>query len=163
VGISLVSVISPILPHLAVEFASFHPLCDPEDILRQDYTAAHIEKEIFSDAAQLEETMALITHIRTTVTRMNQSNADISKKALHITLSPTDSEIVRKLQPDAVSFDSELVELLGTSCVHLSSSTDVSEVQCKVCPSHLKYCPRCRKHNRAEADELFLRCADAVK
>lgn len=60
-------------------------------------------------------------------------------------MSPPTRELLSVVQNDSVSFDSQLVELLGASMVRIVES---AEDEVHLVDSERQFCERCRKLNR---------------
>ncbi|CAI5439217.1 unnamed protein product [Caenorhabditis angaria] len=143
--------ISPILPHLSSEV--LRELPDSENlILRQKIN------DVLYNFQEVSNDLPLIYEVRNRLEIQAGPKIDTSKKAVLISVEKSNdfevlNEILRK---------NELCELLNVSQVRLTSDEDLEHsVDIQIQESDLKYCERCRKHQRDPMDSLCIRCAQA--
>lgn len=147
---NLAHTVSPVLPHLSAEVLQHLPGINEKRILRHKLIDLH--SGVLHADPHLSELMKSITEIRPLLEFSAGPMVDTSKKGVLIRLPSKQHDLM-------MSYYSELPELFNVSQVELQADRTVSV---KIVDSSLRYCERCRKHNRNKEDNLCNRCSDSI-
>ncbi|CAD5206451.1 unnamed protein product [Bursaphelenchus okinawaensis] len=152
-GRILVALLSPLLPHLTAEYASYHPELSKD--LAQSYRDLLTTRQtpVVDWSEDLDQVMELTQSLRKSITETSPAKTNYTLR-----LTESDRNLLRCVQSKQFSTDSELVELLGVGSVKIQEG-DRSEISKDL--EQLQVCSRCRKRN-SESGELCQRCQSAM-
>ncbi|VDK46844.1 unnamed protein product [Anisakis simplex] len=163
VGLKLMAIIWPILPHLAAEFIQKHPCITDADqltknirsILLDSYEMNSVKHDIVKWAFELRSRLFDLCSDRT-----------LEKTGVRIECGVEAATRLKLLQKGEVSFHSELVEILGVSMVEIVIIDDAeqkNDANMKVIEPKASYCSRCRKMNRPDTAKYCVRCEKVLR
>uniref|UniRef100_A0AC34RQM2 Isoleucine--tRNA ligase n=1 Tax=Panagrolaimus sp. JU765 TaxID=591449 RepID=A0AC34RQM2_9BILA len=160
IGRKLATLIGQLLPHLAVEYCSHHPLLKnrPDEVLKGTIVQEIDVEELVDE--NMETSFQLLLKIRKQVMETLGTRVDLSKKGLIIRAPAVDHQELLKYQQNE-SVDSDLTEFFGVSYLKLEEAAE--ETSFEMIDSPLDFCVRCRKQTKPKASLLCSRCTAAVE
>lgn len=79
IGRSLIGLITPLLPHLAVEFYSHHPKYQnaPNEAIRTPFKQLQIDNKFIGDIRHIEDIMEIVLKIRSIISEKRLKNGKL--------------------------------------------------------------------------------------
>uniref|UniRef100_A0A0M3HV85 isoleucine--tRNA ligase n=1 Tax=Ascaris lumbricoides TaxID=6252 RepID=A0A0M3HV85_ASCLU len=161
VGLNLVALIWPVLPHLAAEFLQKHPcIADPDEVFKNTERILSRKYDMGVDSYAI---VKWAFELRAKLFELI-GDGTLEKMGARIECGREEAQRLSLLQKEDRSFHSELVEILGVSMVDVVKRHDVQHyLDVQLVSSEGDYCDRCRKKNRHQPDRYCVRCANALR
>lgn len=161
VGLNLVALIWPVLPHLAAEFLQKHPcIADPDEVFKNTERILSRKYDMGVDSYAI---VKWAFELRAKLFELI-GDGTLEKMGARIECGREEAQRLSLLQKEDRSFHSELVEILGVSMVDIVKRHDVQHyLDVQLVSSEGDYCDRCRKKNRHQPDRYCVRCANALR
>ncbi|KAI6218086.1 Isoleucyl-tRNA synthetase [Aphelenchoides besseyi] len=160
VGCGLISLLAPLMPHLAAEFVSHH--YNLKDNLADEFRKIfrfQLDDSVVVSNRPVVEAVALTQRLRSQLAEQTTGKLDFPKTAVKIEYDAKNSRLIELLQSDSFSVASDLVELLGVSSVEL---VEGNQLRIQRVSTDYVHCIRCRKHTRNPTAHLCNRCSAAI-
>ncbi|MFH4975733.1 hypothetical protein AB6A40_002442 [Gnathostoma spinigerum] len=153
VGMGIISILFPLLPHLTTEFFVHHPLIEDVPAALRSCSSRYRAGESVCLNSNLDDVMKLALDIRRLLFAKASSNVHIPKEGVAIYCDESERQLLRSIQEENHSFSSELVEILGVSKAEIFETDKGLRVE--LVKSDGKYCQRCRRNCRTIEDSVY--------
>ncbi|KAF8367087.1 iars-2 [Pristionchus pacificus] len=161
-GSILTHSISPILPHLSIEYEMHAVDGNPEEKLREIRTYGENkdenERNILNGIRlrdDLDQISTLLINLRSKIGETVGPKEDIGAKHIVLHLSHSDYNLLELID------ERDVVEMLGISTIEKKREGEISSISIGISPSIR--CDRCRKNRRDRGDDYCKRCNEALK
>uniref|UniRef100_A0A915AGI7 Methionyl/Valyl/Leucyl/Isoleucyl-tRNA synthetase anticodon-binding domain-containing protein n=1 Tax=Parascaris univalens TaxID=6257 RepID=A0A915AGI7_PARUN len=165
VGLNLVALIWPVLPHLAAEFLKNHPcIADPDEVF--NYRCRNTGRILSRKYDMGADSYAIVKWAFELRAKLFEliGGGTLEKMGARIECGCEEAQRLSLLQKEDRSFHSELVEILGVSMIDIVKRHDLQRyLDMQLISSEGNYCERCRKKNRHQSDRYCVRCANALR
>ncbi|KAK9498314.1 hypothetical protein O3M35_002975 [Rhynocoris fuscipes] len=155
---TLAKSIAPIAPVLIEEVFMHHPLNTDKTPYFMSSLPSVAINELPMSKNEASTIMEQGLQIKEQFSKEAPVNVSSTELQCYLILNDRFHELLKPLQKDELSTDSDFVDLLQVSSVKISLDSNIDNYKIIIKPSSLKKCPRCWKFNSQTDETLCNRC-----